>query len=91
MVKFRYIGKEPIYDIGLLLEQKNGADVDCNDIIKNGDIITTTDERCCRIMSTNPNYDLVEVEEKIEKPKKKNKKKKVIKTDGYTATIEEIK
>ena len=69
-MKFKYSG-EPIYDIGLLLEQRSGADVDCNNIIKDGDIITTTDDRCIRIMTTNPNYELI-VEER---PKKKVKDK----------------
>ena len=55
-MKFRYNGS-PIYDIGLLLEQKNGADIDCDNIIHKGDIITTTDEQCISIMKTNPNYE----------------------------------
>lgn len=71
-MKFRYNGS-PIYDIGLLLEQKNGADIDCDNIVHKGDIITTTDEKCISIMKTNPNYELM-VEKKEKKEKKKSKK-----------------
>lgn len=80
MVKFRYIGKESIFDIGLLLEQKNGADVDCKKVIKYNDIITTTDDRCYRIMNTNPNYELVEVEKPKTKTETKTKTKNKTKT-----------
>lgn len=68
-MKFKYVG-EPIYDIGLLLEKNTGSDVDVNDIVHYGDIVTTTDEKCIKIMRTNPNYELI-VEKK---EKKKNKK-----------------
>ena len=70
MVKFRYVG-EPIYDIGLLLEKRTGSDIEINDIVHYGDIITTTDEKWGKIMKTNPNYELVK-----EEKKKKDKKKK---------------
>lgn len=71
MMKFRYISNQPIYDIGLLLEKRTGSDIDVNDVVEFGDIITTTDEKCIKIMKTNPNYELV----KEEKKKKDNKKK----------------
>lgn len=71
-MKFRYVG-EPIYDIGLLLEKRTGSDIDVNDIVEYGDIITTTDKKCIKIMKTNPFYELVE--EKKDKKKKDNKKK----------------
>lgn len=88
MVKFKYNGTQSIFDIGLLLEQKNGADVDCNEIIHPGDIITTTDDRCIRIMTTNPNYELLPHDDKPKK--KKSKKSKKINDDNksYTAKIE---
>lgn len=70
-MKFRYIGDLPIYDIGLLLEKRSGGDVDVNDVVECGDVITTTDEKCIKIMKTNPNYELV-----IEEKKKKDNKKK---------------
>lgn len=70
-MKFRYISNQPIYDIGLLLEKRTGSDIDVNDVVEFGDIITTTDEKCIKIMKTNPNYELV----KEEKKKKDNKKK----------------
>ena len=72
MVKFRYVG-EPIYDIGLLLEKRTGSDIEINDIVHYGDIITTTDEKCIKIMKTNPNYELVEEEKKKKDKKKKDK------------------
>lgn len=75
MAKFKYNGK-PIFDIGLLLEQNNGADVDCNRIIHNGDIITTSDDRCIRIMRTNPNYEEIFEKKVVKKETKDNKKVK---------------
>ncbi len=72
MVKFKYIGSQPIYDIGLLLEKRTGSDVDVNDIVKYGDIVTTTDDKCIKIMKTNPNYELVKEEKKRKEKKKKD-------------------
>lgn len=74
MVKFRYVG-EPIYDIGLLLEKRTGSDIEINDIVHYGDIITTTDEKCIKIMKTNPNYELVKEEKKKQEKKKKMNKR----------------
>lgn len=74
-MKFKYEG-EPIYDVGLLLEKRSGADIDINNIVKNGDIITTTDERCIRILETNPHYEKIYEKEKVKVDKKKSKKQK---------------
>lgn len=76
-MKFKYVGDIPIRDIGLSLEKHSGADVtglSDDYVIKTGDIITTTDEKCIKIMKGNPNYEIIIEEKKKTKKDFKNKK-----------------
>lgn len=80
-MKFRYFGDNPIYDVGLSLEKRSGADITGirdNHIIKKGDVIETTDEKCIKIMKSNPYYEMIiEETKKVKKPKKELKTKPV--------------
>lgn len=83
-MKFKYFGDAPIYDVGLSLEKRSGADITGirdNHIIKKGDVIETTDEKCIKIMKSNPFYEMmIEETKKVEEPKKEfNKKSKKVK------------